>query len=292
MRSCRSFAPVLLLSAAALAGCDAGNKEAQNRSAGPLLYVTNPRMDAVLTVAAKPDEKDATKPPTWPVEVTLDLRDYVVGDPKKNADGTYVSGTGQHVHVIVDDEPYLAVYDASKPVKLALKSEGTHLVRAFPSAGPADAKGAHWHESRKNDGAFAWVRFHVNKKDGPLGEFDGSRPLLTFSRPKGSYKTGDADAKLLFPLMVDFYLTHVNLGPRDDRIHVTFDGKPLTVPVVGGKEGDRTADLLEWKPYFVEGTPSVGDHTVVVELLDRDGNLVDGPFNRTERKITVTGPPK
>lgn len=270
-----------VLAGLALAACDAGNKEAVNRPAGPSLYVTTPRMDQVLRPPAKEADGKPVEPKVWLVDVMLDLRDSTVSPAVKKPDGTYEPGSGQHVHVILDDEPYLAIYDVSKPVRLEVKSEGTHVVRAFPSAGPADAKGAKWHESRKNPGAFAWVRFHVNEKGGPLESFDGSKPLLTYSRPKGEYKTGDSDAPLLFPLMVDFHLTNVVLGGRDHRVRVTFDDRALP-------------EILEWKPVFLEGEPAAGEHTVLVELLDRDGNLVPGPFSKTERKITVkpAAPPR
>ena len=54
-------------------------------------------------VVTKDVEVDA--PPQ--VEVLFDLMNYPIG---KVADG----GNGQHIHLIVDNEPYLAVYDATR----------------------------------------------------------------------------------------------------------------------------------------------------------------------------------
>jgi hypothetical protein len=248
----RLLAPaVLALLGLALAACDAGSRPGRE-AAGPELYIAAPRMEQVLASDA--------------VDVVLDLRRYAIG---RVEDG----GNGQHVHLILDNAPYQAIYDVSKPIRLdpALLTEGTHVLRAFPSAGPKDAGGALHHESRKNPGAFAWVRFHVKSRGGPLADWDGRAPLLTYSRPKGDYKTGSPE---LARFLVDFYVTNAKLGPGDDSVRATLDGK-----VVG--------EWTEWKPWVLATPPATGDHTMVLELLDRDGKPVPGAFNRTERKFRV-----
>ncbi len=281
-------APTLSLSlsasllAVALTGCDGcsgGAKEAENAASGPRVYLTTPRMDQVVDVEkVKPPEGEKDRTEYFPVSLGIDLRDYALSEAKRGDDGKYPPGSGQHVHVILDDDPYIAVYDVSRPYVLHVKEEGTHLVRVFPSAGPADAKGAHWHESRKNEGAFAWVRFHVKKKGGRFETFDGNQPFLTYSRPKGDYALGAKDTPLLFPLMVDFYVTNATLSKDGRSVRVTLDDKPV-------------ADLHEWKPWFVEAEPAPGEHKVVLEILDRNGNPEPGPFTRAERTFKVL-PPK
>ena len=140
----------------------------------------------------------------------------------------------------MDNGAYDAKYDVSKaiPLDAKLMTEGTHVLRVFPSAGPADSKGARWHESRKNEGAFAWVRFHVVADGGDLKGFDGTKPLLTYSRPKGEYKLSGPDKPLLFPLMVDFYVTNCTLAKDGYHVRATVDGK-------------AQPDYTEWKPYSV-----------------------------------------
>jgi hypothetical protein len=262
------------LCALALAACDAGDKAPkEDAPKGPSVRITSPRMDQVL------DTGDAM--------LMLDVRDYVVGEAEKQANGAgYAKGSGQHVHVILDNLPYLAVYDVSKGIDLRKArpksgdawpplEEGTHVVRVFPSAGPNDPEGRQWHESRKNAGALAWVRFHVRLRGDPrLQEFDAdARPTLTYSRPKGEYVRGGTDGALLFPLMLDFYVSGTTLAKDGHRVAATFDGKALD-------------PITEWKPVSLpEAAP--GEHTVVLELVDKDGKPVEGPFNRTERKITV-----
>lgn len=239
-----------LLPALALAACDAGRTPATG-AAAPALYITSPRMDQVIE--------------GHEVSVMFDLRHYEIG---KVEDGK----NGQHVHLIVDNEPYVAIYDVSRPVPIdpKLLTPGTHVVRAFPSAGPKDAKGALHHESRKNPGAFAWVRFHVGSKGGPLADFDAGKPTLTFSRPKGEYKPGTPE---LAKFLVDFYVTGVALGPTTAGVRAALDGKAL-------------GTWTEWKPYVID-TPAAGAHELELELVDADGRPIEGPFNKTVRKFKV-----
>jgi len=72
---------------------------------------------------------------------------------------------GNHIHLIVDNEPYIAVRDLSKPIDLAALvqkelgkplSEGTHVLRAFPGRGH--------HESVKTGAAFDLKVFHYKQK--------------------------------------------------------------------------------------------------------------------------------
>ena len=280
-------APVALLAALACVACDAGSKPTTSGGPGPLLRIAAPRMDATFPMGRK-IEKQPTKdkdgndvkdkdgqvvtkdvevdaPPQ--VEVLFDLMNYPIG---KVADG----GNGQHIHLIVDNEPYLAVYDATQSVVLDAKylTKGTHVLRAFPSAGPGDANGAFEHESRKNAGAFAWVKFHVGSPGGDLAtDLDPTKPMLTYSRPKGEYVVGTANQK---SLMVDWYQTNVTL--EKGGVHVT-----------AWLDGTKLGDFVEWKPFVLPTAPGAGEHVVKLQLLDRDDHLVPGPFNSTERKFTV-----
>src|SRR5262245_49111557 len=99
-----------------LAACDAGDRaRGENTSPGPEVRITTPRMDQVLAV---PMEGDATRDP---VEVMVDLRNYQVGKVDEG-------GNGQHLHVIVDDQPYLACYDASRAFPVGKLKRGSHVL--------------------------------------------------------------------------------------------------------------------------------------------------------------------
>jgi hypothetical protein len=291
MRTIRVFvtSAAAFVAFAALSACDAGGKNADVSSHGPQLHISSPRMDHVF---ADPEK----------AEVLFDLRDYEIG---KVEDGK----SGQHVHLIVDDMPYEAIYDVGKPIPLrdfAKKqpgqivapplSEGTHVIRAFPSAGPKDKRGMLHHESWKNPGAFVWLRFHVVKKGGDLEGFDASKPTLTYSRPKGEYKVGSPE---LDRFLIDFYITGTRLQKGGHAVRATLDGRQLTLEqpkkdkdgkdiVKDGKpEMERVPALYTTWQRETIASPAVGEHELLLELVDRDDKLVEGPFNSTTRKFKV-----
>jgi len=238
----------------AAAACDAGSKPGVAGSTGPQLFLVAPKMDQVLST----DE----------AIVKLDLRQYEVGPDARTG--------GPHVHLILDDEPYRAIYGdgLTTGVKLDKLSEGTHVLRAFPSAGPKDDKGALHHESRKNEGAFTWVRFHVKSRGGPLdlAAIDPTtKPTLTFSRPKGEYVVGSPEQARF---LIDYYVTGCALSANGYHVVATLDGKKLHT-------------FSAWERFILPEPPAVGDHTLKLELLDREGAVVEGPFNATERKFKV-----
>ena len=241
------------------------------------------------------------------LELTGDLKGY---KPHKDP----ASGKGNHIHVILDNQPYEAYYELDQPFQLLNVSAGDHTLRVFPSRP--------WHESFKNDGAFQMVMFIVKgggdeakptttnsgeimasptksaakpessksettgasptpAREGKdfsaiaiatMGPIDLAKPLLTYSRPKGDYSGDDAD-----PIMLDFWLLNVKLRDQggDYRVRYTIDG--------------QSGFLDKWEPIWLTGWTS-GPHTVKLELIDKDGNVVDNGsgYNSTTRDITVT----
>ncbi len=181
---------------------------------------------------------------------------------------------GQHIHVILDNEPYEADYDPTKPFspengKFNNLTPGTHTLRAFPSR--------EWHESIKQpDGAaFDMVVFNAGGK-ATITDINKNAPLLTYSRPKGDYKATDDPRGV----MLDFYLRNVTLGETDHKVRYTLNGKNPKV-------------LTSWEPVWWkwEDMPP-GEYTVLLELLDKDNKPVpfkvgDMDYNRTERKFKV-----
>jgi hypothetical protein len=214
--------------------------------------------------------------------------------------------TGNHIHVILDNQPYEAYYNLGQEFELRNVADGEHTLRVFPSRP--------WHESYKNNGAFQMVRFTVKNggadttkpattnsgqqmsnvnanantnananaqtaatpegkamQNSTAGAVDPAKPLLTYSRPKGDYKGADAD-----PIMVDFWLSNAQLvgDGGEYRVRYTVDGAPPQY-------------IDNWAPTWLSGWTS-GKHSVKLELVDKDGNLVDnGGYNSTTREITV-----
>ncbi len=199
----------------------------------------------------------------------LSLEGFALAEPTPGAEtrGLAMSDRGQHVHFIVDDRPYRALYDLGAPVTVDLSGlePGVHLLRAFASR--------QWHESVKSDGAFALTWFRVGDTAAAEGAFDPEAPMLTYSRPKGTYAGPAADS-----VMVDFYVSNAELGSGEGSHRVR-----LTV--------DDTLDweLTEWAPHYVLGLDE-GSHTFRLELLAPDGTVVSGDHNATERTIEIERP--
>ncbi|PSR18612.1 hypothetical protein C8255_06480 [filamentous cyanobacterium CCP3] len=170
---------------------------------------------------------------------------------------------GPHLHLFLDNEPYKAVYDISEPITFENLSPGTHTLRVFASRP--------WHESFKNQGAFDQRTFHVVAPT-PQNQLNASAPLLTYSRPQGTYGAE--------PVMLDFYLTNAPLHmsaqaeANDDlhdwRIRCTIN--------------DQSFVFDQWQPIWLKGFKP-GRNWVQLELIDESGNPIDNRFNNTVRII-------
>lgn len=172
-------------------------------------------------------------------------------------------GMGPHLEVILDNNPDTMVYDLKQPLVFPDLAPGTHTLRVL-AATP-------WNESFKNDGAYAQTTFHVFTKTTDNNP-DPALPLLTYSRPTGSYGAE--------PILLDFYLTNAPLhlvaqeNPDDKiadwRIRATVNGQSFIL--------DR------WQSIYLKGFKP-GKNWVQLEFLDEQGNLVKNVFNNTVRLI-------
>ncbi len=258
--------------------------------ATPALKIISPAKDAVIN-GSKVDVK---------LELSGDLKGYM---PHKDP----ATGKGNHIHVILDNQPYEAYYEIDQPFELRNVTEGKHTLRVFPSRP--------WHESYKNEGAFQMVEFTVKgggdaskpttTKEGQTmasptkspaaksepsavasatparegkdfapstaGDVDPTKPLLTYSRPKGEYKDADAD-----PIMIDFWLSGAKLQGDGGSYRVRYS-----------IDSGEAKFLDKWEPIWLGGWIN-GKHQVKLELVDKDGNPVDnGGYNSTTREINV-----
>ena len=250
-------------------------------------------------------EQDAAKPTVKVVEPaanstinssTVKVKLELAGDlkgyhPHKDPQ----TQTGNHIHVILDNQPYEAYYEIDgPPFELRNVADGEHTLRVFPSRP--------WHESYKNEGAFQMVKFTVknggadankpattnsgqqmsNANSAPTiegkdmqnstaGAIDPTKPLLTYSRPKGEYKAVESD-----PIMIDFWLSNAKLKDDGGQYRIRYS-----------VDGFKSAWIDKWGPVWLSGWPA-GKYSIKLELTDIDGNLVDnGGYNSTTREITV-----
>lgn len=262
-------------------------------SASPVLKIVSPAEGSTIassTVAVK-------------LDLSGDLKGYKPGqDPQTKM--------GNHIHVILDNQPYEAYYHIDgAPFELRNVSDGEHTLRVFASRP--------WHESYKNDGSFQIVKFTVkngnantnqpattnsgqqmsnakssfnapikptnsNANTAPTpegkamqastgGAVDLKKPLLTYSRPKGEYKDADAD-----PIMIDFWLANGKLVGDGGEYRIRYS-----------VNGGEPRFIEKWAPIWLQGW-TAGKHTIKLELVDKDGNIVDnGGYNSTSRDITV-----
>lgn len=166
------------------------------------------------------------------------------------------SAKGQHIHLILNNEPYLAKYDTD--FKETLK-EGNYVALSFLSRS--------YHESLKHKKAYQLVQFSVGGKGNVNPIVDLKKPLLFYSRPKGEYVGEDTKKVLL-----DFYLVNCKLSVSGYNVKATINGTEFI--------------LTEWNAYAMEGLP-LGETSITLELIDKNGKLVESGFNKTTRKITL-----
>ncbi|WP_420460241.1 phosphopeptide-binding protein [Neolewinella sp.] len=168
------------------------------------------------------------------------------------------SAQGQHIHLIIDNEPYIAKYEPTFEQDM---SDGQHYILTFLSRS--------YHESIKTPAAHRAVMANVMN-----GGFDQpteiTDPMLFYSRPKGNY-VGKKETE---NVMLDFYPVNVELGD-EYQVQATINGKEFMID--------------EWKPYFIEGLP-MGENTVTLTLM-RGDSIVDAPLNPVRRTFTLEALP-
>jgi len=170
---------------------------------------------------------------------------------------------GPHLHVLIDNQAYIPVYNLEQPLILSDLSPGTHTLRVFASRP--------WHESFKNEGAYAQTTFHLFTKTDDNNP-DPSLPVLTYSRPQGNYGAE--------PILLDFYLTNapLHLSAKDNandifsdwRIRCTINGESFVL--------DR------WQSVYLKGFKP-GINWVKLEFLNNQGNPIKNAFNTTVRLV-------
>jgi hypothetical protein len=186
--------------------------------------------------------------------------EFAVPTPDADALMCANSGKGQHAHLIVNNEPYIAKY---APTFEQALPDGDHHILTFLSRS--------YHESIKTPAAHRAVIASV--KDGAFTKATPiADPMLFYSRPKGTYTGKNATQNV----MLDFYPVNAPLGAGEYQVKA----------VVNGKEEFMIDD---WRPYFLKNLP-MGENTVELTLM-KDGKKVDAPLNPVTRTFTLAEDP-
>jgi hypothetical protein len=189
---------------------------------------------------------------------SFDVKNYELGAQTTgpNAELLANSGKGQHIHFILNNQPYSAHYDSefSKEVP-----DGVHHLVAFLSRS--------YHESVKNDNSVVVRKLEVGPNSKDTIGLDMDAPTLIYSRPKGAYSGKDTEN-----LLLDFFVLNTTLSEDGTKVKATINGEEFII--------------TEWAPHVIKALP-VGKVTIQLELVDKEGNLIPGPFNKVTRSVTL-----
>ncbi|MCH9613588.1 MAG: hypothetical protein SP1CHLAM54_05930 [Chlamydiia bacterium] len=211
-----------------------------------------------------------------PVKVQLRIRGFPLGVisqfPRK--DDFRGDPKGQTIHLFIDNDPYVALdenyeytyienrtfYERILTYEIPAKlKRGEHVVRALPARSFGES-------SKDPDALDANIFYLSDKKRKWKLNYDPSAPNLTYNEPQGTFDGRQG-------ILVDFYLSNCELSKTGYKVLLYLDG-------------DLLETITEYTPYAMYGL-SKGLHKVTLELVDKRGDFVEGPFNKTTRDIVV-----
>ena len=210
--------------------------------------------DAILEQMAPENGKKLN---AGPVTFEYNVKNYQLTNmtESQHAEMLANSNKGQHIHLILNNRPYDAVYETTYKKEL---EPGHYVELSFLSRS--------FHMSLKHPEAYVLRQFTVG--DAAEENIDLNAPHMFYSRPKGTY-TGPQEAN---NVMLDFYLVNTDLSEDGNKVRATINGEEFMI--------------TEWKPYIIEGLP-MGETTIKLELLNENNELVESPFNPVTRTITL-----
>ena len=218
--------------------------------------------DAQLGIASVKATKQGTD--SAKVHFSFTVKNYELKGQTADKDSKQCSNSadGQHIHFILDNQPYKALYAPENEVTLPVNTE--HYLMAFLSRS--------YHESLKHKGAALVYHFKIDEK-GNLRQLEAPEtPMVFYSRPKGDYLGKDTE-NVLF----DFYVW--NAGLSDTGYRVKAD-----ITTDGGQ--DTSFTVTTWQSYFLHHLP-MGNARISLTLLDKDNNPVQGPETSAGGKLRL-----
>ena len=174
------------------------------------------------------------------------------------------SDKGQHIHFIMDNQPYKALYEPKNEVILHNGTE--HYLMAFLSRS--------YHESIKSPGAAVVYHFKIDDK-GNLVKLDApKKPMIFYSRPKGDYLGKDTGNVLL-----DFYVWNCKLSASGYKVKVDIVNENNTARQL-------TTTIDKWTPHFIQNL-GTGKSKVTLRLVDKAGKQLQGPQTNVNREFNM-----
>lgn len=203
--------------------------------------------------------KEGASPDFVSFKVNYSVKDFTLTECTEDPNTHQMANSeeGQHIHFILDNQPYIPLYKPENKVELKKGTE--HYLMSFLSRS--------YHESIKEKKAFVLKHFEITK-EGQYRELKSPKtPMLFYSRPKGEYAGKDTKAVLL-----DFYIINTQLSEKGNKVKAEINGK--------------TFILNHWKPYRIEGLP-LGENKIKLTLIDASGKPFKGVNTSIERTIVL-----
>jgi len=197
------------------------------------------------------------------INFNFEVKNYKLKNQTEDAPNKVCSNSdkGQHIHFIIDNKPYVALYEPHYEITVAKNSE--HYVLCFLSRS--------YHESLKHKGASVLYHFKTDNNGSVEKLKEPKTPMVFYSRPKGDYIGKDA-SNVLF----DFYVWNSHLGNHCKILAYITSGNTIT---------SMTID--KWKAYSLKNL-SMGKNNIRLTLLDKNGDIVNGPFTEVSRDFNLT----
>jgi hypothetical protein len=189
-------------------------------------------------------------------------KSYELGQQTADADSKMCANSdkGQHLHIIMNNQPYSAQYNADFDYPL---ENGNYYFVSFLSRS--------YHESIKTKAAHRADFISVDKSN-LITTRPIDKEMVIYSRPKGTYVGKKETEKV----MLDFYLVNTELSVDGNRILVDINGE--------------THFVDHWQPYEITGLP-IGENTITLTLIDKTGLRVETPYNPVSRTFTLKEEP-
>lgn len=273
MANLKIFIPAILGATLLFTAC--GNNENKETTATDSTAAARPLPLELADVTGSPEFADAqisigkvtaAEQGTDSVKVSFafNVKNYELKGQTADAAGKMCNNSdkGQHIHFILDNKPYAALYEPTHEV--VLPKNGEHYLLVFLSRS--------YHESLKNKGAAAIYHFKIDEK-GKLQKMDEPKtPMVFYSRPKGDY-TGKANTD---NLLFDFYVWNAPMADTGYMVHAAIKGEGV----------DTTITVKQWKAQFLKNMP-LGKPSITLTLIDKAGNKVEGPNTEVTREFNL-----